>query len=229
MDATTIENVAFEPDVERLAKKLHVRHGSAQSAEFERLVAEATEVARPRAFYRVAFVEDKTDRTVVIAGVRLTSRVLRVNLDQVYRVFPYVATCGTELEEWSRSLGDLLRSYWSEGIRESALRAATRALVRHMVAEHGLGRTATMAPGSLGDWPLREQRPLFEILGDTEATVGVRLTESCLMTPTKTVSGIRFPTETSFESCQLCPRDVCPGRRAPYDKGLYDRRYRPPA
>jgi hypothetical protein len=59
--------------------------------------------------------------------------------------------------------------------------------------------------------------------------VGVRLTDSCLMMPTKSVSGIRFPTETSFESCQLCPRDDCPGRRAPYDSGLYDRRYRLPA
>jgi hypothetical protein len=83
-----------------------------------------------------------------------------------------------------------------------------------------------MAPGSLTDWPLREQRPLFALLGDTEALVGVRLTDSCLMLPNKSVSGIRFPTEKHFESCQLCPRPDCPGRRAPYDADLYDRRYR---
>jgi hypothetical protein len=40
------------------------------------------------------------------------------------------------------------------------------------------------------------------------------------------VSGIRFPTTESFESCQLCPRAGCPGRRAAYDASLYDRRYR---
>ena len=82
-----------------------------------------------------------------------------------------------------------------------------------------------MSPGSLADWPLEQQRALFAVLGDTEGLIGVRLAESCLMIPTKSVSGMRFPTETSFESCQLCPRAVCPGRRAPYDKGLYDRKY----
>ena len=227
MDTIVLESIPFEPDIDRLAKKLHVRPRSTHSVEFGQLVAEARDIASPKALYRVAFVDGKEEQSVAIAGVTLTSRVLRVNLDQVYRVFSYVATCGTELDDWSRSLGDLLRSYWSEGLRESALHAATQALYGHIVETHGLGKTSTMSPGSLGDWPLREQRPLFEILGDTEAAVGVRLTDSCLMIPTKSVSGIRFPTETSFESCQLCPRATCPGRRAPYDGSLYDRRYRP--
>jgi hypothetical protein len=157
--------------------------------------------------------------------VTMTSRVLRVNLDEAYRVFPFAATCGVELDEWASSLGDLLRAFWSEAIREDALRAASRAVHRHIVDSHGLGKTSTMSPGSLGDWPLREQRALFKVLGDTEAAIGVRLTESCLMLPTKSVSGIRFPTEHRFESCQLCPRGVCPGRRAPYDSELYGRRY----
>jgi len=43
--------------------------------------------------------------------------------------------------------------------------------------------------------------------------------------PVKSVSGIMFPTEMSFESCGLCPREVCPGRRAAYDPGLWEKRY----
>ena len=70
------------------------------------------------------------------------------------------------------------------------------------------------------------ERQLFELLGNPKDTVGVRLTQSCLMVPNKSVSGIRFPIEESFETCQLCPREGCPGRKAPYDSGLYDRRYR---
>ena len=46
------------------------------------------------------------------------------------------------------------------------------------------------------------------------------------MSPIKSVSGILFPTEVTYENCQLCPRDLCPGRRAPYDKALYERKYR---
>jgi hypothetical protein len=83
-----------------------------------------------------------------------------------------------------------------------------------------------MAPGSLVDWPLAQQRPLFQLLGNAEVAVGVHLTESCLMVPNKSISGLRFPTETSFESCQLCPRPDCPNRRARYDAELFERKYR---
>jgi hypothetical protein len=84
---------------------------------------------------------------------------------------------------------------------------------------------STMNPGSLADWPLAQQRVLFALLGNTEAAIGVSLTPSLLMTPTKSVSGIAFPTEGSFASCQLCPRKACPNRRAPYDPGLKERKY----
>ena len=56
--------------------------------------------------------------------------------------------------------------------------------------------------------------------------LGVRLTDSLLMIPSKSVSGIRFPTEQTFASCQLCPRAGCPSRQAPYDATLYDKKYR---
>ncbi len=48
------------------------------------------------------------------------------------------------------------------------------------------------------------------------------------MVPTKSVSGILFPAEESFASCQLCPRENCPNRRAPYDPELFDRKFRAP-
>jgi hypothetical protein len=95
-----------------------------------------------------------------------------------------------------------------------------------MVAHHRLEKTATMAPGSLSEWPLSQQRSLFACLGDPEGEIGVHLSDSLLMVPAKSVSGIRFPTTESFVSCQLCSRENCPGRRAPYDKTLYDEKYR---
>ena len=82
-----------------------------------------------------------------------------------------------------------------------------------------------MNPGSLADWPLREQRTLFALLGDVHGAIGVELTPSLLMTPTKSVSGILFPTAETFASCQLCPREECPNRRAVYDPLLFAQRY----
>ena len=83
-----------------------------------------------------------------------------------------------------------------------------------------------MNPGSLPDWPIQQQRPLFQLLGDPNTAIGVELTASYLMEPNKSVSGIRFPTEERFESCMLCPRQDCPGRRSAYDPELYDQKYR---
>jgi hypothetical protein len=77
-----------------------------------------------------------------------------------------------------------------------------------------------MSPGSLKDWAIKNQRPLFSILGDVEASIGVRLNESLLMTPGKSLSGIYFPTEIPFYSCQLCPQKDCPSRRAVYNEKL---------
>ena len=226
-DCTVLDTVPLRIDLEPLACRLRSAGNDHYVAALQRLVEQAVSVGRPKAMYRVGFIEERAEDTVLIDGVLFASRVLRVNLEHAHRVFLYSATCGTELAAWARGLDDLLDRYWAEAIQESALRAAGRALHRHMVESFHLGKTATMAPGSLGDWPLSQQRPLFACLGDVQGAIGVELTDSLLMVPAKSVSGIRFPTEESFESCQLCPRENCPGRRAPYDDTLYDRKYRP--
>ena len=82
-----------------------------------------------------------------------------------------------------------------------------------------------MNPGSLPDWPLHEQRPLFTLLGDPASAIGVELLDSYLMKPVKSTSGLLFPAEDGFYNCQLCPMEDCPGRRVPYDSGLRDRMY----
>ena len=58
---------------------------------------------------------------------------------------------------------------------------------------------------------------LFALFGDGQTPIGVSLTSSCLMIPAKSISGIYFPTEVPFFSCQLCDRKDCPGRKAVYD------------
>jgi len=226
MDAIALTDVSFAVDQVALQARLHVQPDSADAAELARLVQEAQDVARPKALYRLAYIEAKDEDGVVIDGVRFTSRVLRVNLDSTHRVFAYTATCGTELDTWAHSLGDVLFAFWAEAIKEAALGAAIKALNADMTERYQPGKTSSMAPGSLVDWPLAQQRPLFELLGNAEQAVGVHLTASCLMVPNKSISGLRFPTEASFESCQLCPRPDCPNRRARYDADLYERKYK---
>ena len=226
MDTLILDRVPFQIDLEQLSKSMRIKEGSGQVERLKHLVDEAEAVAKPKALYKVAFIDSKGEDQVVVNGIVLTSRVLRVNLEKAHRIFPFVATCGEELEKWSRPIDDLLEKYWADVIKEMALRAAVKSLNEHLIEHYRPGKMSRMNPGSLPDWPLEEQRPLFFLLGNGPASIGVRLMDSFLMMPIKSVSGIWFPTEESFESCRLCSREKCPGRRAPYDPNLFDQKYR---
>ena len=170
----------------------------------------------PRAVYDVAYIGAKGEGTVEVAGVAFQSTVLRANLDAADKVFPYIITVGPELEREAAAQGDLLKQYYLEEMANYALEHAAAWLSKQLEALYNLGSLSNMSPGSLEDWPITEQTKLFSIFGDTERLVGVRLTDSLLMLPRKSISGILFPSEEGFTSCQLCDRERCPGRKAPY-------------
>ena len=182
------------------------------------------EVAKPlisaKAVCKVCYIEEKLEDTVIIDGIRFRSRVLRKNLQKVGRVFPYVITIGTRLEQKADASTDLLEKYYLDKIGNIALSEVRHHLEEHLCSRFALDGLSYMSPGSLEDWPIEEQRPLFSILKGAEGSIGVKLTESLLMIPRKSVSGIYFPTEVTFHSCQLCPRQNCEGRNARYNEDL---------
>jgi hypothetical protein len=220
-----LSEIPFEPNTEEIMDHLRVAPDSADADDLRLLLEQAREVARPKAVCDVCYVGDRTSDTVDIEGITFSSRVLRVNLEDAHRVFPHVATCGRELDEMPGVAGDPIRVYWMDAIKVAALRVASARVREHIVQKHQPGKTSSMSPGSLEDWPITQQTQLFSLLGDVEGAIGVTLTDSFLMVPTKSVSAMLFPTETSFDSCRLCPREDCPGRAAPYDEHLWDERY----
>lgn len=222
---TLLDSIPFQIQPDQLQNALRIKDGSPYAAHVLALAKQAQALARPKALYCLAFIDAKSDSSVVIDGVEMRSRVLRVNLEATHRVFPSIATCGVELEAWSAGFSDMLERYWADTIKEMALRAATQAIVAHLTERYHPAHLSAMHPGSLEDWPLSAQPALFSLLGDPQAAIGVRLTESLLMLPTKSVSGIYFTAQESFASCQLCPRQACPSRKAPYEADLYARKY----
>jgi len=219
-----LKDIPVELDKKTLFERAHIDPDSSDAREFERLLEKARAVARPKAVYRESFIDAKGEGTVTIEGVTFSSRTLRTNLDKVERVFAYVATCGHELDGIDLSGGDFMAPFWLDTIKAAALGLSIGYLKNHLDRRFALGKTSTMSPGA-GDvtvWPIEQQRALFSLFGDVEGLIGVRLTDSFLMIPNKTVSGIRFPTEVDFRACQLCRRKVCPGRSAPFDKALWD-------
>ncbi len=217
-----LDEIPFDLDGAALKTRLSLYEDDAE--EFDELLARCRELARPKAVYKTCYIEDRGEETVTLAGITFTSRALRANLADVEKVFPHVATCGNELEELEAGLDPFAR-FWADTVKAELLHCARRFLDAYIDRVHGLPKAARMSPGS-GDasiWPIQEQRPLFDLLGEVEGMVGVRLTETFLMLPNKSVSGIRYPAAVDFRSCQLCHRADCPGRAAEFDAELYAR------
>jgi len=215
----TLEHIPVSLDLGEIKRNLHMER-SGDWSQVQTLVEVAQPLITARAVYKVCYIEEKLQDAIQIDGIRLKSRVLRKNLEGVERVFPYVVTIGDKLETEARSCKDLLKQYYLDTIGNIALVTARRYVEDRFRSRYALDGMSSMSPGSLKDWPIEEQRLLFSILGDVEASIGVRLNQSLLMIPSKSLSGIYFPTEIAFYSCQLCPRERCPSRKASYDETL---------
>jgi len=218
-----IEGIEFSLEAESILGKLHIEPGSGDAESMLPLIDLAREVGRPKAAYSVCYIAGRDGDRVEIGDITFESRMLARNLAEVERVFPFVATCGHEMDEAFTGDGDILKQYCWDIIKDQMLKAAREVLVDELQERYRLEKTAAMHPGS-GDvsiWPVEQQRNLFSLLGDVEQSVGVRLTESCLMMPNKTVSGILFPTESDFRSCEVCKRENCPSRRAAFRPELW--------
>jgi hypothetical protein len=192
-----------------------------------RHLAQAAEtVARPRAVWRQAAgiaVLDK--QRVAVSGIEFRSGMLVHNLEGSTCVWPYLASCGPELDELASRpdlaaiFEDPLAEFWLDCIKALALDAAFEALRKVVLAQAGDERLSTMNPGSgaVTLWPIEQQRPLFRLLGESaQDAVGVTLGSSCLMSPNKSVSGFFFHGAEDFDSCAYCERENCPGRRVPF-------------
>ncbi len=226
MQTELLTEVPFSVDLPKLMEELRLKEGSRLADEIRAMAETACAKARPRVIYRACLIESRGEDFVVADGTHFQSRVLAVNVEKVHRLFPFVATCGQELEEWSLACEEGLKRFCAEKIKEMALRAAIFEMLTHMEEHHHPGQVSMMNPGSLEDWPLTEQQKLFNLLGAPEESVGVELLDSNLMKPGMSASGIWFPSKEHYENCMLCPMEDCPGRRAPYDRDLYDRKYK---
>jgi len=214
-----LNKIPVKFDLEKVLKDLKVsaRIQANQIELVKKLIEIAIALISPKAVYKVAYVENKTDTTVDINGAQFKSRVLRKNLDKVERVFLYIATIGKKLEDKAASTKDLLEQYYLEEIANLTLDYTIEYLEKYLKTKYRIRQLSTMEPGSLKDWPITQQKELFSIFGNTQKIIGVSLTDSFLMIPRKSVSGIFFPTEIKFYTCQLCPRKGCTQRKAPYD------------
>lgn len=220
----SLTDIPFTFNTNLLFGSLNIRRDTDRAKAFEDLIDEVQAIGKPKALYKVSFIDEKGADSVTIDGVRFTSPALRKNLDSIERVFPYIATCGIEMDDIEIEQGNLQKKMWIGFLKGNLLQASMQYLGANLAQRYKVSNLSSMNPGS-GDasvWPFEQQRDLFSMCGDVEKLIGVKLTKSLVLVPDMSVAGILFPTETNFESCQLCHRENCHLRRAPFDRELWE-------
>jgi hypothetical protein len=215
--ARLLDDIPFEFDRAEFDHEVRAEAYPELSGEVDRYLERALPIAQPVGIVRVAYVGERDGDRVEFGGQWFESATLGRNLEGINRVFAYVTTCGRPLYELDISDLDPFASVWHETLKLMAVRDAATWICEFVRSEFDVPKLSSMNPGS-GDahiWPIDQQHRLFAVLGEA-ACIGVELTESSLMIPYKSISGIFFPSERAYSNCESCTRKVCPDRRAPY-------------
>jgi hypothetical protein len=118
-------------------KKLRIRK---MNEDFEKIIRElfgmVRPIAKPKAVFEISRVGNKQGDSLEIGGVRFTSHVLRVNLDKLEVVFPYIVTCGSELDEIEIPEHELMKCYFLDQIKEVIVRSALGYLHDYIIENH---------------------------------------------------------------------------------------------
>ena len=187
------------------------------------ILAEAEEFCDIRAEYRIFMniTFNNSDKSLTINDLKFDIR--KVIFGQIRRsdsIAVFLCTAGEEIGLRSRQCmkeKDLLRGYIYDVVGSEVAEAAADIMQNEMestISMTGKRITNRYSPGYCG-WNVSEQHKLFQLVPDNFC--GIRLTESALMDPVKSVSGIigigEFVKRNPY-TCNLCDMKDCIYRRA---------------
>ncbi|HZK93441.1 MAG TPA: vitamin B12 dependent-methionine synthase activation domain-containing protein [Prolixibacteraceae bacterium] len=127
----------------------------------------------------------------------------------------FICTAGAGISEKSKELmatGDLIEGYILDVIGSITVEAAIDKIqdgFENELINLGYKMANRYSPGYCG-WALSEQKRFFALFPENRC--GIKLSESCLMDPIKSVSGVigfgRNVKKTAYE-CQMCELETC--------------------
>lgn len=186
---------------------------------------EAQEVLVPAAMYTTLPVRDLQHQRVTLEGGAVFEGPLVARaLTGATEVTLAVCTAGSAVDERVATLfnaGSPVRALALEGAGVAAVGGVARMAAERICDEasaRGLRSGMRAEPGQEG-WALKQQRVLFSLVSAEE--IGVRLTESCLMLPRKSISfvvGLGPEMRADAVSCDFCSkRERCHWRAREVD------------
>ena len=223
----TARTIDIEIDKKQVYKFLGYDTGSEPPPRIESLIDEyiiiSDQLSFPCTTYTILDVEFVLGTRVFVEGsVSFDSGVISQIMRKCQKVALFVATIGDELEYKAGHLakdGLLLQSTVLESIGSSAVEQAANFLHKRITDTAELqGLVASKRRFSPGycDWDVDQQEKLFEAID--ASPIGVELTETCLMLPRKSISGIigiGLPDQgiENYNPCPACDEADYIGRR----------------
>ena len=132
-----IDNVPVKLELDDVVKKTRIR---SMNDNFKDIINELLDmvhpIAKPKALFEISRVENRQGDSMEIGGIKFTSHILRVNLDRIDTVFPYIVTCGREVDEIEIPASQMLKYYFMDQIREIITRSTLNYLVDHIRNNH---------------------------------------------------------------------------------------------
>ncbi len=185
-------------------------------------IQQCREICSPAAAYRIFdhIVHSPEDNTFSIKGVNFfVNKIVNEQLKNSIHMIVFAATAGNEIENYANQLNakdDFLESYIVNAIGSVIAETAAGYLhqrIEKIAGDVGIKATNPYSPGYC-DWNVSEQRKLFSLL--PENVCNIRLTESALMMPIKSVTGfigIGHQVKKTDYPCKFCPHNSCIGRK----------------
>lgn len=190
------------------------------NAMIEKCLRELSAVASPKCISRAYPLKLLPDDEIDFTVFQTKSRNLSRNLKDCSQVILFAATLGTGVDV-------LLHKYTKLQMSKAVImQAAAAAMIEEYCDEEnrllkeeyeskGLYLRPRFSPG-YGDFPLECQREITAVL-ETSKRVGIMLTDSLLMTPSKSVTavmGVSYkPYHCEVKGCEACGKTDCAYRR----------------
>lgn len=153
---------------------------------------------------------------VSMEHIFLPSRDLARNLSGCTRAVIFAATLGTQLDRLIAKYGAIspARALMMQALGAERIEALCDGFCSWLEEDAGVSLRPRFSPG-YGDLQLSAQRELFDLL-DCRRHIGLHLTDSLVMTPSKSVTAIAGLGEKcqNTQKCTLCNKTDCIFRRS---------------
>ncbi len=182
------------------------------------VIEEVSGLREVKAEYRVFdnISLDKTEKYLAVEGTRFNTKgIIFSQISRAENIILFICTAGKSIGEKSGQCmrsDDLLRGYLYDVVGSEIVEAAAGRMqedLKKKMATSGKKISNRFSPGYCG-WDVSEQHELFSFFPDNFC--GITLTESALMQPVKSVSGIiAAGVDIKFApyQCKICGDKNC--------------------